>query len=190
MKTITIDLYEIDELSEEAQKKVIDDNRYVNVDFEDWHSYITEEEEVKLAVLGYEDVEIRFSGFHSQGDGASFTAKINLEKWINHDKEARSKFLTLNQYDISAWIDTNCVRSCHENTMSACTDMEAGAPETMLDLENELQETLEKEAKELAQDIYRTLASDYDSLTSDEAVKETIEVNEYTFEHDGTMRLA
>ena len=188
METISINLYTFDELIEKAQNKVLDDNRYFNVEHDDWHEYTIEDEKTKLAELGYLDADISFSGFHSQGDGASFTAKIDLDAWINQDKTSREKFLSLNQYDISAWIDKSASRYHHEETMSACTDMDCDAPETMLDLEDELQVTIEAEAKELAGDIYNQLRKEYEYLTSDEAIKESITINEYTFEADGTMR--
>ncbi len=48
----------------------------------DWHEYMIELWKQALNQIGFEDAEIQFSGFSSQGDGASFTASINVEKMI------------------------------------------------------------------------------------------------------------
>jgi len=37
----------------------------------------------KLQDIGFEDAQIEYTGFYSQGDGASFTASVNIEKLIN-----------------------------------------------------------------------------------------------------------
>ncbi len=49
------------------------------LDYE-WYETISEDFEDILSILGFYDVETYFSGFHSQGDGACFTAKYEYEK--------------------------------------------------------------------------------------------------------------
>ena len=77
MKTVQIELFTFEELTPEVQKKVIEDNRYMNVEFFDWYHLIIENWTGKLEEAGYLEPEILFSGFCSQGDGASFMCKIS-----------------------------------------------------------------------------------------------------------------
>lgn len=48
----------------------------------DWYSYVLELWEQALAQIGFEGAKINFSGFWSQGDGASFTALVDLDKLV------------------------------------------------------------------------------------------------------------
>ena len=46
---------------------------------DDWHEYTLDTWKQALASIGFESPEIEFSGFCSQGDGASFTAGIDAK---------------------------------------------------------------------------------------------------------------
>jgi hypothetical protein len=48
----------------------------------DWYDYIQELWQNALEQTGFEDAEIQFSGFCSQGDGASFTSRVNTTKLV------------------------------------------------------------------------------------------------------------
>ena len=64
-----------------AQEKIlenlVDEASYEFNDFED--EYIIADYETRLSEVGFENPEISYSGFYSQGDGACFTADLNLE---------------------------------------------------------------------------------------------------------------
>lgn len=68
------------ELSEERQKqeieKVQEDQYYLDYP---WYEYSIDEWEEHLEELGFIDPDISFTGFYSQGDGASFSCEIDLE---------------------------------------------------------------------------------------------------------------
>jgi len=64
------------ELTPEQQQKVIE--KYHDINEDTWEfSYEDLEREfiTKLESMGYSDIKIQYTGFYSQGDGASFTAK-------------------------------------------------------------------------------------------------------------------
>ena len=71
--------YEIHELSKASKKAAIEEIKRMDsfaeqdVDL-DW---VIENETEDLEALGLENVEISFSGFWSQGDGASFTGRVD-----------------------------------------------------------------------------------------------------------------
>lgn len=58
--------------SENALQYIIDDEK------ETWKEKIEE--------MGYEDVEIQYSGYGVQGDGACFTGRVNIQKWLKSKK--------------------------------------------------------------------------------------------------------
>lgn len=71
---ITKTYLKFNELTKKQQDQVVDKLRDINTDF-NWFEYSVEQFEAKLTKLGFYDIKTEFSGFYSQGDGASFTAK-------------------------------------------------------------------------------------------------------------------
>jgi len=90
MKTITKKVYSYKELIElHKQKKVhssvVEKVRNKLQQFildDDWSEYILENWKSALEQIGFCDPVIQFTGFSSQGDGASFTATLNPERLI------------------------------------------------------------------------------------------------------------
>jgi len=83
-KTVTV--YKFNELSDSIKKKVVDKQRE---NFEFLDEYILKDSKQILEILGFFNIKINYSGFYSQGDGASFTGKfnssrLNLEKMIDY----------------------------------------------------------------------------------------------------------
>lgn len=83
---VTTTLFSIDELSSDAQAKALDmlREKEYNTDHE-WWEFTLDAHKEALGFIGFYDVDISFSGFNSQGDGASFTARydsidINMDK--------------------------------------------------------------------------------------------------------------
>jgi len=133
-----------DELNDSQKKRVIEKNRDINVDTECWTDCVLEEYKSKLKSLGFYDIDFCWSGFWSQGDGASFTAK--------HE---RGNIYLIGRY-------------YHENSMSIDSD----------DIE------LLDEAKSIARNLYRDLEKEYDYLTDDQQIIDTILANDYEFDSE------
>lgn len=66
--------FKFSELSPEAKEKALENNRYINVDFPDWEDWIIEEFKDQVKEFGINDINVEYTGFYSQGDGASFTS--------------------------------------------------------------------------------------------------------------------
>lgn len=192
MKTISVNLYEFDELAPDVQKKVLEKERSINVDH-DWSEFLQEEFTRKLEESGYRAPQISFSGFWSQGDGASFTCKsIDLEKFITQGKwESLQVLLPLVKDDlITASIEGNSYHNhySHSKTIYGNVDLDSSIEDLKIqDLCNTLERYIDQDAKSLSEDFYKELESAYDDLVSDAQVIDTIKANEYTFEADGTM---
>lgn len=187
MKTITreYNVYNYDELSKESQSKVLKDMNDINVDYE-WHKYTIEDMEQRLETMGYKDAKIGFSGFWSQGDGAHFTASVDVAKFLKFHK-------LISKYRKVYRVAEDCTltikhRGHYEHEMLMYTDSETyGLSDAVTHELIKLESLVLEMAREEARDIYKTLEKEYDYLTSDEAIIETIKSNEYTFLEDGKL---
>lgn len=74
------DGYSFDELPQEAKKRAIDINRDMFIEGFDWWEDIIDEFTSELESIGMDRVKCDFSGFYSQGDGASFTGRVSDNK--------------------------------------------------------------------------------------------------------------
>ena len=57
--------------------------------YNSWHNFILEDFQQELIKLGFDNPKIQYSGFWSQGDGLSFDADINVEKFAETVNEKR-----------------------------------------------------------------------------------------------------
>jgi hypothetical protein len=92
--------YSFDELPKEAKEKAIEKNRDINIEYTEWYEPIIDNFEYAMEKLGLTDVEVEFTGFYSQGDGASFTARVeNEELFLKRalDINASTEFLDMGE---------------------------------------------------------------------------------------------
>jgi len=136
-----------------------------------------------------------FSGFSSQGDGASFEATVRHAKGSAreiHSYAPKDQALhgiadrlqiaqRQNFYQLSADV-THRGRYYHEYCMTI--DVARDSPTGQAPTEGS-EETFVEALRDLARWLYRQLEAEYDHLTSDEAIEEGIIANEYTFTEAG-----
>lgn len=191
--TTTVKVYDFTELSKEAQARVIEDNRDIHVNsWGYWYSEIIREWEEKLGALGYENVDIQFSGFYSQGDGASFTAdSLDMRKFLTGKYAPLVKYLDEREDAIIGSVNRFSSHYVHCNTVKANlsewwtkTDM---TPEHVK-LLAELEESITEDVRDMSKQIYKELETEYGMLTSDGAIIEyfTENYDAYQFLADGT----
>ena len=87
-KTITYTLYEYEDIikpeNSNLLEKILDKHYDINTDHE-WYDCIIDDYVTKLDNIGFIDVDVNFSGFHSQGDGACFDCKnFDIEKLLQY----------------------------------------------------------------------------------------------------------
>jgi hypothetical protein len=198
MKTKQIELYEFDELPEGVKKNVLEKNRHINTDYE-WYDFLFDDWKEKLEAIGFENPNISFIGFYSQGDGASFTCKnVDVVRFLTSQKKKGEfknilKAIKGNTHEINVAIERINHHYGHEYTVTVNTEIVYygdGEPEKYAALETEeggLQELVIETARSLMRKIYRELEKEYEYLTSDEAVIDTIKANKYTFRANGKM---
>ena len=189
MKTITVNLYSFNELDDKAKKRVLSNLSDINVE-DDWYKYEIDDYVLRLEHRGYKNADIRFSGFGSQGDGASFTTDeidlVALCKTLNI--ELTPSFTDwLKVEDITLLIERYTRHYCHPNTVRAEWRNVGDIPPQFDNLLCEIEDKITADVRSQSKVIYHGLSEVYDSLTSDEAIIETINANGYTFEVDGTL---
>lgn len=179
-----------EELNEEQQAKAIEIHRDINVDHQEWHDFVKEEHHEKLEAVGFSGVESAYSGFWSQGDGASFTAdSLDIEKFLRSQKRwthyrVLHEMIRINE--IWAKVVRTSHMYCHENTTQAEVHGEHYIDFTPIQETRyeELEKEIDTYITQAGQIYYRALNEAYDDLTSDEQVKQTIIANEMEFEED------
>ncbi len=173
MRTVEVNYYKYNELDDKARERAY--NWYLE-HFE-FDPFLDSEQEM-LEEEGFKNAKIQFSGFYSQGDGASFTADIDKDMFLVGEYEC------LKDVDFTLKITSLNSNYCHERTKRLeaityhCTNEEA-------ELISKLEEELEELRLDLCYRIYRNLESDYEYQTSEAAIAETMEANGYEFDERG-----
>lgn len=213
IKTKTIELPTFEQLSKENQEQVIKNYYDINVDSDYWSDDIIENFKDKLSreYSFFENIEAYFSGFWSQGDGACFDADINASefmRWILKQEKINAKTINTvcnmieqGQIDFNPNIYKNSYANhyCHSNTRSieiidiSCDYIENKKLKTkyeamLLNIVDKEQANINEWYRSLCDDLYSELKNEYKYLTSEEAIRDTIIANEYTFNSD-TLRI-
>lgn len=207
----TITLYQYDELpSDSAKEKARNWYREGGLDYE-WYDYLFEEftedmskegidilthkQTVTLAYASgapsktFEKHNIYFSGFSSQGDGASFEANVNVANWIKAHKLAnkyRKLYNLCRQEGYRIAIRKSSNNYSHHMTMMVDSDAsDYPYPDDAQDQWGEVVKAVLEDCRNHAKTLYRQLEEEYYYLNSNESVADTIRINEYTFTEDG-----
>lgn len=200
MRTKEIELFKFEELSEEAQQKTIEKLYDINVDHE-WYDFVVEDfidndEEVRKH---FEPTKVYFSGFYSQGDGAMFEYDFITDKLVDEAIDNLKIKHKLAQFKINAMkkakdFSGKGQHSGHYSHEKCCSHiLEFGAYPTELEniedlfalYHEDIEDFIIDKYEDIAKDLYRRLEKEYDYLTSEEVIKETIVANEYEFLIDG-----
>jgi len=202
-------VYELQELSGAAKERARAWYRESCLDH-DWHEFVCDDFETVCGLLGVtlqtravplmgggarEKPQIFYSGFSSQGDGASFAATYEYapgaprairahaprDTDLHAIADALQEVQRRNFYRLSAGIRQRG-RYCHEYTMAI--DVERDSP-TWQPMTDGAEDTVSEAMRDLARWLYRQLEREYDYQTSDAVVDETLAVNAWTFTEAG-----
>lgn len=189
MRTIETKIYKFNELNDEAKEKAISDHRvFEQEQFNPDLDYYKEQVESK----GFKNAKIFYSGFCSQGDGASFDCEIDLIKFITDNKKQLPLLYKIlnskrNLYDyIEANIEKNSYANHNSHKKTRYTEV------VIQNVDKRIESVLIKEVAMLEEFIeiarlsacdliYNGLEKEWNDINSDECIKETIEANEYEF---------
>jgi hypothetical protein len=196
-----------DELSERAQQCAIENAQQQLSDWFDGQ-WVTDEWRDILVALGFWDVNIYWSGFCSQGDGACFTGLWDAG-WVEPDKLAQ--YISPNDPDKYGDFAQRMHGLCKllataDDGESNSTDDDQELPivyraklthrgrynhENCIDFEvepygdDEVRQEFIEWCKDLMRTIYKDLEETYECETSEESAREYIAGNELDFDEDG-----
>ncbi|MEO3434586.1 antitoxin of toxin-antitoxin stability system [Inquilinus sp. CAU 1745] len=202
-------VYRLDELSDAAKEKARAWYREGGFDY-DWYSAVYEDFQRIAEILGLDfktrpvqlmgggtrhEPCIWFRGLWSQGDGACFETRYSYQKGANRrireyapqDTElhciadALQAIQRRNFYQLRAEASH---RSHYYHEYCMAISVERDSP-TYQDMTADAKDTVVEALRDLARLLYRQLEREYDYLSSDEAVDETIIANDYTFTGSG-----
>ena len=166
----TVELFSFAELSEVVQNAIVENNRYVMVEYDNWFEYQKNDFYQTPELLGFSNIQSNFTGFYSQGDGASFTATWDARNIVNNPEEWQSnkEYQHFKPYldkllKMGGMAEVERISGCryvHEYTCFTCAD------------NPELEGTLERLRVDCCTKYYRNLLAEYDYLTSDDAIRD------------------
>lgn len=180
-----------------TKDELIEKYRHINVDH-DWWDWVYEDFKSQMQEVGIEVDDMNFMGFWSQGDHATFSCSMrySVSKFIEshnlHERYDAIYKMSLNggvsitkaqdKYsivEVETWMHHDV---CEDETMNGFYQQqyeeEVEATYTQFDKD------VIKIMEEYEHDLYRQLEREYDSLTSDEVVWESIQANDLDEEWD------
>jgi len=195
--TVKTKVYKFNELNDEAKEKAIMDLHDINTDF-DWWCFVFDDAIEIGKIIGIDIDKIYFSGFYSQGDGACFDGSYEYKKGAlknirqhapkdNDLHEIAESLQTLQRkcfYSAAATINQSG-HYMHENctNIDTCFENYNGSDYYSNDNHDDLKDCL----RDFMRWIYRRLEKENDYLTSESAIIESIESNDYEFTADGSI---
>lgn len=184
-ETKTITLYQLSELSDSAKDRAISDWRnatdYVEL------SFFNDECVDNAKEAGFDNAKVQYSLGYCQGDGVSFSAEIDVKKFIllarPNMSHARAQIIASNCQYVSTG---NSGRYCfaHKNDVDLYLDSNKNMPNI---------EAVVSDALSIIEDAYMDLCRDFEkdgyaeieNQNSDEYITDTLEANNYEFTEDG-----
>lgn len=193
MRTIEKTVYQYDELSDEAKAKARDWYRE-DYPYWEWWDSVYDDAKRMGSLIGIEIDQISFSGFWSQGDGACFTGSYSYAKGgakaikaeAPNDKELHRIADQLqavqrqNFYRLAASMSQRGHYS-HSGCMSVDVEGSENRYRDIGGTDNDIYQLM----RDFADWVYSRLEAEYEYLTSDEQVEESIRCNDYEFDENG-----
>jgi hypothetical protein len=193
MKEKIVKVYEFKELSPEVQEKVIEHFQRDKQEIGDmlWGFNDTAKEEIQEA--GFSDVKLQYSLSNSQGDGLSFSGKLDLKFFLEKKYSKKLSKYKINAlceyiYSVHSTGNTGHYEYASKNQIEYTKNYQNGEHWEKID-------KLWQNVLEEIQDYYMSLCKKlekqgYDEIEwqlSEESIKEDIEANDYEFTEDGRI---
>lgn len=187
METRTVNLYRFKELNESVQQKIVNDN--INMFDDDFNLFVADLKDIWIDILekvGFyvEGEKIKYSGFHTQGDGLSFTCdSINTAAVLayadKHGYEKEVHFLrTVPHFDdVLATVDFYIVRTvnCYVHPYSVAvhekTDETLYVTQQIRYVADKLYGLIEQVRIDLCNRFYNELEQEWDKLHASDYIK-------------------
>ena len=177
MRTIETVVYKFDELSDEAKQKAIDKNLYLNVDEGWWDGTYEDATNTGLKITAFD------LGRASYVKGKFTLPALDVAKAIiaEHGEQCGT-YQTAKDY--MAEYNRLVVEQCQEDADRLYSEF---AAEIDLSWDIDTEDIDAEFLRSLCEDYRIILQNEYEYLTSEEAIIESIEANEYEFTAKGEM---
>jgi len=179
---------------DQQQNELIEKHWDINVDHE-WWDCTYEDFKLEMQTKGITVDDIRFTGFYSQGDGASFTGRVDMEQFLkahNLEQDYMGATFFAGQGELWAEITRGSGRYAHEHSVEATLvddtynnfddevrfEVYTRMEEVLNDEWKDLEEEVNKICRGYMQDLYKQLRDEYEALTTKEAIWDTIVAND------------
>lgn len=197
IETTRRELFAFNELPEDAQRRALEDLYDINTQDSFWYEYILDDAKEIGAIMGIDIDQIYFSGSSPQGDDACFTGTYSYKKGaVKAVKEYAPLDETLhkiaqdlfevqkrNFYGLSA-IVSHSGHYYHRYCTDIAVDYDSPNCQELSDeAESDIIDTL----RDFMHWIHSSLEAEYYYLTSEEAIKDTIDANDYEFTENGKL---
>lgn len=167
-------VYKFSELAEKVKEKVIAKHYDININHEWWDCVYDDAEQIGLKITSFD------IGRSNYCEGKFIeSAEVTAEAIIKNHGEQCETFITATEYlknrshlvlKFSDGVIINAVANGNEYEYDQECD----------DLDTEF-------LKSICKNYLTMLSNEYDYITSEEAIKETIEANDYDFTEDGVI---
>ena len=188
---VATEVFTFSELGPKARQKAIDNRMEEAGQY--WEaSYHVKQWKKKLEGMGFDDVEINYSGFSSQGDGASFTSnRFDLCSMLKQFKlitKVPGLYRKFKEYDHFATHHCTVRRICNQYSHYNTVRVEIEEYNTEHPQQELAREVLTEAVRDLCKEIYKGLETSYDYDTSEAQAIEFLEDNEENneFTEDGS----
>jgi hypothetical protein len=207
--TVEITGYTFQELTPQAKEQVCSTLQPDNDCY--WHEFITDNTKEDGNALGFDIQDIAFSGFCSQGDGASWSGYVDMVAWLDKHKPEDAQAHVVIALIENGWAERKLKISfssshyLHSNSMARSNwffqagddhievGMFAGASISNLlnalpeDYADTIADEVLQSARDYADEIYIQLRNEYERMCSEEYIAELCDANEYLFNKKGEL---
>jgi len=173
MKTIIKkhNVYKFDELTEEGKQKAIEEHFNINVDYEWWDYIFDDARQVGLKIEGFDLGRSQYLDIKFIEEPYEVACKIAENHGGQCDTVNTAKDFIREHDEI---IDT-AEKDENGDFMDECA------------IDDKLDEAESEFLKSISQDYFYILRREYDYLTSEEVIIDTLQANEYDFTEDGSI---
>ena len=176
-----------------------------------WYQHIYDQAKEDGEAKGFRIDDISFTGFWSQGDGASWEGMVDMVKWLELNKPNEAAAIVLIELIENGWFSKQLSitridsRYSHSHTMAhGCWECVAPTSKSVMETgilqganvkelcdstnvlhDDSLLRDVVMDARSFADDIYEQLRKEYEYLCSEEHIVELCDANDYLFDENG-----
>jgi hypothetical protein len=208
-KRVRITIYQLDALSEKAQQKALEQFQDINL-HPDWWEFVYDNFKTLAGYFGVQ-VDLKktyFTGFYHQGQGSSYTADVDMltllnavqhSTWKTYAPNVDFRFVSVDMDKrVIKLIETGAIHGYasvkpanRETSVHIDVDFRHGGdPDLLTRIEAELVkfEALVTDVCEaLNHHLFSCLEKEYEYLSSEETIRDTIMANEFYFRENGDL---